>query len=58
MAWFIKKVTVTREKVRLDLEEHSHYRVVSRQRRSFNRRHFERMLMDADIVVPWKAVNR
>jgi len=54
------KVTLTEtDRVRLEIEFRDSWgQVQKRQQVSFSRRVFERALRDADITVPWSAVNR
>lgn len=55
----IKSIEIKGDKVTLVVQDRDSWGTVrDRRQMTFRRRHFEKALMDADITVPWKAVNR
>ena len=55
----IKSIEIKKDKVKIVVEDRDLYGTVRRrQQMTFGRRHFETALQNADITVPWKAVNR
>lgn len=55
MSWYIADVVVNEERqtITLKMENRDSWgRVSQRQQRTFGRRHFERMMAEAHIVVP------